>query len=175
MTNSEKRLWIRRQFLQLERPLLRYVMRFVDLEQAKDIVQEGFIQLMKVDPPEKVEGVERPWLFRVCRNRALDRLKKEGKMKTIKNQEELPFEGESADATMGKSQEAQAIGKLILALKPHQKEVVRLKFQEGLSYKEISDITGYTVSHVGVLLHESIKILRKNAKNQSLDITGGGL
>ena len=42
-----------------------------------------------------------------------------------------------------------------------QQEVIRLKFQNDLSYREIADITGHSVSNVGFLLHTGIKRLRE--------------
>ena len=41
-----------------------------------------------------------------------------------------------------------------------QQEVIRLKFQNGLSYREIATVTGHSVSHVGVLIHNGLKTLR---------------
>ena len=41
-----------------------------------------------------------------------------------------------------------------------QQEVVRLKFQEGMSYKEIAAVTSQSVSNVGYLLHAALKNLR---------------
>lgn len=49
---------------------------------------------------------------------------------------------------------------LVSSLNENQQEVIRLKFQEGFSYKEISEITGHSVSHVGVLIHEAVAKLR---------------
>jgi RNA polymerase sigma-70 factor (ECF subfamily) len=37
---------------------------------------------------------------------------------------------------------------------------VRLKFQNGLSYEEISRVTNRTVNTVGVLIHIALKTLR---------------
>jgi RNA polymerase sigma-70 factor (ECF subfamily) len=45
-------------------------------------------------------------------------------------------------------------------LPANQQEVIRLKFQSGLSYREISRVTGLTVSHVGVLIHTGLKSIR---------------
>jgi RNA polymerase sigma factor (sigma-70 family) len=50
---------------------------------------------------------------------------------------------------------------LLGTLSKNQQEVVRLKFQNGLSYQEISDITNLTVSNVGVLIHTALKTLRQ--------------
>ena len=45
-------------------------------------------------------------------------------------------------------------------------ELVKLKFNEGLSYKEMAKKTGLTVSHVGYLLHHAIKAVADElAKN----------
>ena len=46
-------------------------------------------------------------------------------------------------------------------LPPKQREVIRLKFQHDLSYKDISAVTGNSVTNVGFLLHTAIKRLRK--------------
>jgi len=50
---------------------------------------------------------------------------------------------------------------LIETLPQKHQEILRLKFQEELSYKEISEITGHSVNHVGVLLHQAILHLRE--------------
>ena len=49
---------------------------------------------------------------------------------------------------------------LLEELPPNQREVIRLKFQNGFSYQEISRISGHSVSNVGYLIHAGIKALR---------------
>ena len=51
--------------------------------------------------------------------------------------------------------------RLLATLPKNQQEVVRLKFQNGQSYQEISNITNLTVSNVGFLIHTAIKTLRQ--------------
>ena len=55
--------------------------------------------------------------------------------------------------------------RLLDRLPDNQQEVIRLKFQNDLSYREISEITGLSVSNVGFLLHVGIKRLREIMKN----------
>ena len=56
----------------------------------------------------------------------------------------------------------------IEALPDRQREVIRLKFQQGLSYKEISSVTGLSASNVGFLIHTGVKTIRKGlSKNKS--------
>ena len=56
------------------------------------------------------------------------------------------------------------VQRMLADLSGNQKEVVRLKFQAGLSYREISEVTGLSVSNVGFLLHTAIKTLRQKFK-----------
>jgi RNA polymerase sigma-70 factor (ECF subfamily) len=59
-------------------------------------------------------------------------------------------------------------------LDPSVQEVVLLKFQGGLSYREIAAITDRTVSHVGVILHEAVKEIRRSLDEQPAPRHQGG-
>ena len=50
--------------------------------------------------------------------------------------------------------------KFLDRLPQNQREVIRLKFEGDMSYKEISQITQLSVSNVGFLIHAGIKRLR---------------
>ncbi len=54
---------------------------------------------------------------------------------------------------------AQVLG-LLDALPKNQREVIRLKFQNGFSYQEISRISGYSIGNVGYLIHVGLKTIR---------------
>ena len=45
-------------------------------------------------------------------------------------------------------------------LSANQREVIRLKFQQGMSYKEISEVTGLSSGNVGFLIHTGLKRMR---------------
>ena len=45
-------------------------------------------------------------------------------------------------------------------LTPRQQEVLRLRLQAGLSYREIAEITGLTIGNVGFHLHAAVRNLR---------------
>ena len=49
---------------------------------------------------------------------------------------------------------------LLEGLPPNQREAIRLKFQNGFSYREISRISGHSVTNVGYLIHVGLKTLR---------------
>lgn len=68
-----------------------------------------------------------------------------------------------------KNQMSEQLTVALSALSFKQKEVIRLKFQDGLSYQQISEITGHNVNYVGVLIHESVQKIKSQvlALNQN--------
>jgi RNA polymerase sigma factor (sigma-70 family) len=162
MKTSENRLWFRSQMVEHEAALMRYAARITgDENRARDVVQETFLRLFRQER-EAVEAHVLQWLFTVCRNRALDVLRKEGRMTTT---DETGFAAlQSPDPPPEAALENQETLERVFAsldrLPSRQQEVIRLKFQNGLSYKEISGITSHSVSYVGVLIHEGMKTLR---------------
>lgn len=149
-----------------EGPLLRYTRTLTgDLDTARDVVQDAFLRLC-TQPRERVESHVGEWLFAVCRNRALDVLKKEGRMHGIPDAQldaTTSHDRPVAAVVEDRDQSAHLLS-LVDALSANQRDVVRLKFQEGRSYKEIAQITGLTVTNVGFLLHTAIKALRARAQ-----------
>ncbi len=143
-------------------PLLRFATRLLgDPERARDVVQDTFVKLM-AQPREQINGHTVEWLFTVCRHRALDVLRKEGRMRRFEDgQAERVSSGEARPGRELEVAETRAtILALIDRLPPNQQEVVRLKFQNGFSYKEISRITELSVSNVGFLIHTAVCRLR---------------
>ncbi len=152
-----------------ERVLVAYVRRQLgDLETARDVVQEAFLRLCRTDNPPPHERA-RPWLYRVCRNLAIDHLRKEGRMHLLDETAGLTDPAtvngsagrQSAERVAERSEETSRLLAFVQELPPRQQEVVRLRFQDALSYREIAGVTGASVSHVGVLLHGALAALRR--------------
>ena len=132
-----------------------------DPESAKDVVQESFIRLWR-QPRDQIAEHVRPWLFRVCRNRALDVRRKGGRMRPLNevDADTRPAEGASPEESAEQRDSHGQIMGMMQKLPENQREVVRLKFQNGLSYKEIASVTDLSISTVGFLLHAALKTLR---------------
>jgi RNA polymerase sigma-70 factor (ECF subfamily) len=148
--------------VQQQAPLLRYATRLLrDPERARDVVQDTFVKLMAV-PRTSIEGHAVEWLFTVCRHRSLDVLRKERRLTSL--DPEHDERAISAEPRPGRSLEhaetQEAVLRVIEALPVNQQEVVRLKFQDGFSYKEVSRITGLSVSNVGFLIHTAVTRMR---------------
>jgi RNA polymerase sigma-70 factor (ECF subfamily) len=150
-------------FREYEGPLVRYAARLLgDADRARDVAQDAFLKLCR-EPRHKVEQRVRSWLFTVCRNRAMDILKKENRMRALSDGHADLCEstGPGPEAAIETRETAGKARKLLAGLPDNQREVIRLKVQNGMSYREISEVTGLSVSNVGFLLHKGLKAIRE--------------
>ena len=161
--SHENAAFVRSAVEQFQAPLLRYAARLVgDPDRARDVVQDTFLRLA-TQPAEAVTGHLAEWLFTVCRNRAFDVNRKEGRLKAFAEgaEERVVATEPRPGAALEAAETHAAVLRLIERLPAHQQEVIRLKFQNGFSYKEISRITSLSVGNVGFLIHTAIKTLRR--------------
>lgn len=156
--------WLKRCFLQNEAPLIRYTKHLVrNMEIAQEIVQDSFLKLWQQKQSE-LEGRETPWLFTTCRNSGYDWLRK--KKHTVSTDAEVSLEvadtSLNADEIMLLHDDTARLHYLINKLSDQQREILLMKFESNMSYKEISEITGLSISHIGVLIHNVVTKLREN-------------
>ncbi|MGB6221526.1 RNA polymerase sigma factor [Haloferula sp.] len=154
-----------------ESPLVGYAQSFVhDLDRARDVVQDTFIRLCRQDI-EKVRGGLKSWLFTVCRNRALDILRKESRMSRLEDdQHQRTLSDEAApDSAVDFNERIEQVLGYMDRLPENQREVILMKFRDGMSYKEISEATGLTGGNVGFLIHTGIKRLRQLLPTDLMD------
>ena len=154
--------WLNAVLRQFEGPLVLYATRITrDVERARDVVQETFLKLLKEDH-RAIEPYLAEWLYTVCRNKALDVHRKERQMTAIADPAVLQPAQEMAPGQRLEQQESTAKAlRYLTHLPDNQKEVIRLKFQHGLSYKQISSVTKLSITNVGFLIHTGLKTLRE--------------
>lgn len=140
-----------------------------DHERARDVVQDAFMRLCNQDP-EQIEENVKAWLYTVARNRAFDVIRKESRMVVsdlVPDSEDMGH----PDPALLSSQRDQT--REILAwveeLPHNQKEVVLLRFQQNMSYKEIAEVTGLKTGNVGFLLHTGLKTLREKLEHRRVE------
>ncbi len=144
-------------FERYEEPLFRYAQRILrDQERARDVVQDTFMKLHEADVSADDPRLG-AWLYRVCRNRAIDIRRREGRVRAMNEPPEIAVapSGEHHMAVREVFEKAER-------LSPRKARVLSLRYRDGRSYQQIADQTGLSVSHVGVLLHDSIKSLRRH-------------
>src|SRR6266404_3101992 len=161
MNDSSESQWIVDALDLYEASLVRYATWILgDIERAREVVQETFLRLCKEPQSRRVCGYLPEWLFTVCRNLAFDMRKKEARMTPLGKTEI------GVDSRLEQRETAGEIFRLLDGLPKNQREVVYLKFQCDLSYKEISEITKLSVGNVGFLLHTALKAIRKQVLSE---------
>ncbi len=161
-------------FAALESPLLRYAGRLLnDHEMAQDTVQEAFLRLHaqfhQVREP-------RPWLYRTVHNLALNHQRRIVKLQPLDpaRDTDAPAATEPADARplpdeqIARQEGVGLVQSSLKSLDARSRELLRLKFNDDLSYKEMSARTGLTIGHVGYLLHHALKNLASELARRGL-------
>ena len=160
--------WIRAAVAEYEGRLLRYALHLTrDRDLARDVVQDAFLRLCREDAP-RVQDHLAQWLYTVCRRRSIDLMRKEKRMLPLSTAEAQRQESRESEQSLAseRSDLLDGIARLLVGLSANQQEVVRLKFQGGLSYKEISNVTELSVTNVGYLLHTAIQKIRDGLGSQ---------
>lgn len=161
-TLTARENFVRAALIEFESPLIGYATTFLhDVERARDVVQETFIRLYQQDIDKVKDGLK-AWLFTVCRNRSLDVIRKERRitgleeeqMARLPSQRRTPSERADLEERIGQVHEA------LSRLSENQREIILLKFEQGLTYKEMSKVTGLSSGNIGFLLHTGLKRLR---------------
>ena len=166
-TSAQSPETIEQLFAALESPLLAYALRLTgERAVAEDLVQEAF---MKLHAQFAEVREPRRWLYRTVHNMALNHRRDAAKLVSIAHAPDRSNESHVSNGSYGTDEaplpdeqiiRMENIGQVRLslaALDERSREVVRLKFNEDLSYAEISQRTGLKVGHVGYLLHHALK------------------
>ena len=135
-------------------------------EEARDLVQEAFIRLSREWRGDSCEpsAAIRAWLRRTVHNLSVDSVRGAARRAALheRSAERIsehvpPAPGQGGD---GGVPDAAAEAAEALRLPPaRERQLVALKVYEGLSYREMSDLTGIPEGTVGYLLHEAMKKL----------------
>ena len=142
--------------------LIRYAyrrLRSPDL--AQDVVQEAFLRYLR-KPSTDFKGPEHcgAWLFRVTHNLCIDHIKRESRRGEIYEELEPAHVAKFPLSEILSAERWERLEGLLDRLSDNQRAVILLYFQDKKSYREISEITGQSLSNVGMLLHRSLKKLR---------------
>ena len=164
--------------LERERPrLLHWLRRQVaDPGDVEDVLQDVFYELVaayRLLQPVEQAGA---WLFRVARNRLVDRWRKK-KPEALADRDVVTDEGErlaladllpspeaGPDAAYARSVLVEELEEALLELPKAQREVFLAHEVEGLSFEEIAERTGVGVNTLLSRKHAAILQLRKRLR-----------
>jgi RNA polymerase sigma-70 factor (ECF subfamily) len=155
-----------------ERPVFALVVRMVrDRPTAEDLTQETFVKAFRsldgYDPGRKFSS----WLFKIAHNATIDHLRR-------RELDMVPLEGSAdddepgglarvladpgargTDLAVGRGELAAALEAAVGELRPEYREIVLLRYAEGMAYQEIADVSGLPLGTVKTNLHRARKEL----------------
>lgn len=154
-----------------ETALLRYAARIVNNPvAAQDVVQNVFIKLFKgwkkgTRPSKRLKG----WLYRVTHNEAIDYIRRESRLRVLhtKHAEQKTKDcPDGRDCPANMDERKHMVLEHLRQLQPREQQVVLLRIEEGLSYREISEVTGRSAGNVGNILHHAVRKLARDLRGR---------
>lgn len=141
-------------------------------EDAEDMAQEVFLEVYSSIAAFRGESKLSTWMYRIAVTKSLDFLRKQKRKKRFGRVRQLlglQEEGEHGPASLQQTPEqeleqqerARILRQAIEDLPENQRIAFTLSKYDGLSYADIADVMGTTISSVESLIHRAKKNLQK--------------
>ena len=145
---------------------------------SEDIFQDTFIKVINSLQKGKYneEGKFLPWMMRISHNLVIDHFRKEAKMRKVRPTAEfdifdvLDDGNKNQEEVMMQTQVHADLKVLIEQLPEDQKEVLKMRYFEDLSFKQISDLTETSINTALGRMRYALINLRKLAEKQHIDL-----
>ena len=150
-----------------------------DNDVADDLTQEVLIKVVKVLDEGRYtdKGRFQPWLLRIAHNRVLDYFRAQKQVKTVSESSagfdilgSKNFAEPSIEDRLVSEQQAEEVRQLIELLPAEQREVVKMRYYEGLSFKEIAEHTGVSINTALGRMRYALINMRQMIKDKNLAI-----
>lgn len=150
-----------------------------DNDVADDLTQEVLIKVVKVLDEGRYtdKGRFQPWLLRIAHNRVLDYFRAQKQVKTVSESSagfdilgNKNFAEPSIEDRLVSEQQAEEVRQLIELLPAEQREVVKMRYYEGLSFKEIAEHTGVSINTALGRMRYALINMRQMIKDKNLAI-----
>ena len=148
-----------------------------DNDVADDLTQEVLIKVVKVLDEGRYTDKGRflPWVLRIAHNRVLDYFRASKQVKTV-NESSAGFDilgsknlaEPSIEDQLVSEQQAEEVRALIELLPEEQREVVKMRYYEGLSFKEIAEHTGVSINTALGRMRYALINMRQMIKEKKL-------
>ena len=158
-----------------------YVFSLVrDRQLSDDIFQDTFVKIIRVIKAGvyKDEGKFIQFAMRIAHNLVIDHFRKENRIPVVESSSEdynyvdnAPITDPSVEQGMIKDQVHSDLRKMIEMLPLEQKEVLRMRIYDDLSFKEIADITNVSINTALGRMRYALINLRKMAEAHSVCLT----
>lgn len=144
-----------------------------NIEDAEDVAQDVFIEVFRSVSGFRGDSKLSTWIYRIAVNRSINYLRDHKRRSNLKSLDETVDSSKSAiselfyesasdpQKEMENIQRSKILYAAIDTLSKNQRIAFTLNKYEGLSYKEISEIMGLSISSVESLMHRAKKNLQK--------------
>lgn len=132
-------------------------------EEAQDIVQDTLIKVWnKRDDWQSLDNIE-AYSMTICRNLALDALKKKGNNNESLEQEQIdtPDRTSNPHELMIQKDRIEMVRRLVNQLPEKQRSCMQLRDFEGKAYKDIAQILGITEEQVKVNIFRARQTIKQ--------------
>lgn len=170
-SNTATRSWLAEIYDQYHLPIYRYIFRQVgDMETSRELTGEVFQRLIKAIQGELISNQHvAPWLYRTSHNLVVDHYRRQ------KHRQHLPIDESQIEAHADTELDAElqlrmdAVRAALQDLTYEQKQVILLKFMEGLSNQEVAETLDKSVGAVKSLQHRALVVLRHRLADPELE------
>ena len=146
---------------------------------SDDIFQDTFIKVIKTLKANTYneEGKFLPWVMRIAHNLTIDYFRHAKKMPFQRETDEYSIFNFMSDSSLtieGQIIEGQIesdVQKLIESLPEDQQEVLKLRYYDDLSFKEIADLTGVSINTALGRMRYAVINLRKIVEKNNIVLT----
>lgn len=152
---------------------------FFNPEKAEEIFQEVFLKAIERLPSFDGSGSFKSWLFALCRNHCIDRLRGQARRPELTESQFMNDDGENlspiskaaspdpgADESAYRRELAQGIQHALKKLPEEQRETFLLKETGGLTFEEIGEITEVSINTVKSRMRYALEGLRRALKDK---------
>jgi RNA polymerase sigma-70 factor (ECF subfamily) len=143
---------------------LRYFLtKLLGRDRVDDALQDVWLGVIRGVDKLKDPASFTPWLYRIARNRAYQ------EMRADYHEHPTALQEEPVDVTTEiefSSEEAQHIDQALSMLTPEQREVLTLRFVEGMSYEELAAVVGCPVGTIRSRIHYAKQALRQQIERK---------
>ncbi len=148
-------------------PLYRYAyVHLRDHDAAEDIAAAVFHKLLDSVQKGHMPVTPRAWLYQVARNLIIDHVRRQ------RHRDHAPLTNtlavtENVESTVEALLRAECAHEAILRLNERQRDVIILRFLQGLDVSEVAAILNVSVGAVKTLQHRALENLRQLLGNES--------
>lgn len=150
-----------------------------DEEIANDLFQDVWIKVVQILKTGRYveEGKFGPWVMRIAHNAAIDHFRRNRKRRMVRPTDEfdifdtLSTDAPSVEDRLVQEEILQELRQLIPSLPEEQQQVVQMRLEHNLSFKEIAEETDVSINTALGRMRYALINLRKMVEDQNLVLT----